>query len=526
MNNEGLEALAALAAAAPAPSTGNVNEGEANKKDREKAAVVAESLPGAEPVDMAAAPAATNLPAHLAAQLQANPAQLHHLRAFGAQLQGAGPNPTAPELALLAASQLQQLPQQRNDISALQNMAYHHLLLQTQQAAAPQQPTAAAQISNTALTAAATQLASLLGLSQTAGNPAAAVNAHALLSATTAAQSKAPSTTHNTPAATQLAAAAQSHAGLLASPAAATPSAASTSMPPPPRSAPSSPAAVAAPKAKSSRSGPGPSLPRSLPTTAKASSVSSRQSSRDSVAEEDEHDDAFHSDDKKEQKRAANRRSAQLSRKRKKQFIEELKDENDDLRRKEQILKSIPDLVVVFDSTGKLWFVSQSISRFIQFNSNELERTSFWDRLCPESVRLLKAAFMDSLAARESHTDTVPLGSGLWDLRLLDKNGSLVTVTLNGVVHFAGERPECVCCIRPKDDGASSSSDGEKAEERPRAVKRQALISDSSTLVAPNAGAEAKVSGKQRGKGREAIRISDSCNSSGSGGSVSGSSDE
>jgi len=190
MNNEGLEALAALAAAAPAPSTGNVNEGEANKKDREKAAVVAESLPGAEPVDMAAAPAATNLPAHLAAQLQANPAQLHHLRAFGAQLQGAGPNPTAPELALLAASQLQQLPQQRNDISALQNMAYHHLLLQTQQAAAPQQPTAAAQISNTALTAAATQLASLLGLSQTAGNPAAAVNAHALLSATTAAQSK------------------------------------------------------------------------------------------------------------------------------------------------------------------------------------------------------------------------------------------------------------------------------------------------------------------------------------------------
>jgi Basic region leucine zipper len=55
---------------------------------------------------------------------------------------------------------------------------------------------------------------------------------------------------------------------------------------------------------------------------------------------------------KKQQKRAANRRSAQLSRKRKKLYIEDLKEENDELRRKEQILRSIPDLIVVFDSVG------------------------------------------------------------------------------------------------------------------------------------------------------------------------------
>merc|ERR1719424_2363164 len=101
---------------------------------------------------------------------------------------------------------------------------------------------------------------------------------------------------------------------------------------------------------------------------------------------------------KKQQKRAANRRSAQLSRKRKKQFIEELKDENDDLRRKEQILKSIPDLVVVFDSSGKLGFVSESVGRFLDASPNELEGTSFWDMICEGSVRLLKAAFIDSLA--------------------------------------------------------------------------------------------------------------------------------
>merc|ERR1712137_184044 len=103
----------------------------------------------------------------------------------------------------------------------------------------------------------------------------------------------------------------------------------------------------------------------------------------------------INAEEKKLQKRAANRRSAQLSRKRKKQFIEELKEENDDLRRKEQILRSIPDLIVVFDSSGKLGFVSHSVSNFLEFTPEDLIGKSFWERLCEDSVRLLKAAFMD-----------------------------------------------------------------------------------------------------------------------------------
>jgi len=152
---------------------------------------------------------------------------------------------------------------------------------------------------------------------------------------------------------------------------------------------------------------------------------------------------------KKQQKRAANRRSAQLSRKRKKQFIEELKEENDDLRRKEQILRAIPDLIVVFDSSGRLGFVSESVNRFLDVEPGKLEGTSFWDLICEESVRMLKAAFMDSLAAREVNSDTAMLGSGVWELRLKDKNSKYIIVTLNGVVHFKGDAPECVCCIRP-----------------------------------------------------------------------------
>lgn len=198
-------------------------------------------------------------------------------------------------------------------------------------------------------------------------------------------------------------------------------------------------------------------------------------------------------EDKKLLKRAANRRSAQLSRKRKKQFIEELKDENDELRRKEQILRSIPDLIVVFDSTGKLWFVSESVTRFLDMTSKELTGTSFWNRLCEDSVRLLKAAFMDSLAARRDDSDTAPLGSGVWELRLVDKDGSFKLVTLNGVVHFSGDRPECVCSIRPSEEfmeqQQKSLSNGARSRENASASANEA--SDSNRSSGTNSANEA-----------------------------------
>lgn len=223
-------------------------------------------------------------------------------------------------------------------------------------------------------------------------------------------------------------------------------------------------------------------------------------------------------EDKREQKRAANRRSAQLSRKRKKQFIEELKEENDDLRRKEQILKSLPDLVVVFDSSGKLGFVSHSVDRLLHFTSTELEGTSFWDRLCEESVRLLKAAFMDSLATREVGSDTAPLGSGVWELRLVDKDKTQKLVALNGVVHFAGDRPECVCTIRPRELNKSKSSNDKNSKKNGHTVS---IDSRQDSADEPSAK-KPKV-----GKSRDLVRISDSGNSTPeSGDSESGSSDE
>ena len=159
-------------------------------------------------------------------------------------------------------------------------------------------------------------------------------------------------------------------------------------------------------------------------------------------------------DDKKRAKRAANRLSAHLSRKRKKMFIEDLKDENSELRRKEQILSSIPDLIVVFDSSGCMSFVSPSVTRFLNYTSEELENTSFWDRLSEDSVRLIKSAFMDALAVkRNDNEDSTPLSNGeSISVTLVDKKQDCWRlVSLKGVVHFAGDSPECVCSIRPVD---------------------------------------------------------------------------
>lgn len=101
----------------------------------------------------------------------------------------------------------------------------------------------------------------------------------------------------------------------------------------------------------------------------------------------------------------------------------------------------------------------------LDFSPDELENTSFWNRLCEDSVRLLKAAFMDALANRKIDEDTSPLGSGLFEINLKDKNGVFNYFTLNGVVNFTGETPECVCSIRPLKSFSLDTVDKNSEEE-------------------------------------------------------------
>ncbi len=178
-------------------------------------------------------------------------------------------------------------------------------------------------------------------------------------------------------------------------------------------------------------------------------------------------------EDKKYAKRAANRLSAHMSRKRKKMFVEDLKEENLELRRKEMILRSIPDLIVVFDSSGSMSFVSQSASRFLNYTSSELENTSFWDRLTEDSVRLIKSAFMDALAVkRKPEDETTPLAEGEpISVRIIDKedkNRKGLPFALKGVVHFAADSPECVCTLcpeTPKSDMAHNNNSHQVSDE-------------------------------------------------------------
>jgi PAS domain-containing protein len=194
----------------------------------------------------------------------------------------------------------------------------------------------------------------------------------------------------------------------------------------------------------------------------------------------DSHSNVMSTEEKRCNKRAANRLSAQLSRRRRKVFMEELKEENEKLRRKESILNSIPDLVVVFDSAGKIGFVSKSVCTMLKFTADELHGSSFWDRLSDDSERLVKAAFMDSLAAKCESSETVPLGQGIWEIQIIDKDLSLKHVTLHGVVHFLGENPQCVCTIRPQDHSSTLNTVYTADTNKNGLVKKISSISSSS----------------------------------------------
>lgn len=142
-------------------------------------------------------------------------------------------------------------------------------------------------------------------------------------------------------------------------------------------------------------------------------------------------------------------------------YIDEVTSENIDLRRKVQILQSIPDLIVVFDSSGCISFVSQSVPTFLDMERKAIEGTTFWDYLTDDSVNLIKSAFMDALAEKRNPEDDSTLlchGESLL-VKLLDKDGCEPSVvSFKGVVHFTDNAPECVSSMRPVATNSTTGS--------------------------------------------------------------------
>jgi len=194
-------------------------------------------------------------------------------------------------------------------------------------------------------------------------------------------------------------------------------------------------------------------------------------------------------EDKKEAKRAANRLSAHLSRKRKKMMVEELRAEIRELRRKEMILKSVPDGVVAFDSSGTVLYANAFASGLLGRDpEGEGESCALWDVVCPASAIGIKSAFMDALAKKDKgHTisgdgggapskqagKTESDGDGdsddpvytlvpLSDEPLRVKFASGEEMLLRGTVHFSDSAPHCVCMICPIEERDRRTFAGER----------------------------------------------------------------
>ena len=127
-----------------------------------------------------------------------------------------------------------------------------------------------------------------------------------------------------------------------------------------------------------------------------------------------------------------------------------LKSENDELRRSEQVLTVILDLVVAFDSSGCITLVSDSFARFFDCTKEELEGTSFWNLLTKPSAQLIKGMFVDALKI-STDGKSVPLGNGeSLAITMFTMYTAVHVASLRGTVHHMGESPECVCSIRPE----------------------------------------------------------------------------
>ncbi|CAN0513701.1 unnamed protein product, partial [Ectocarpus sp. 12 AP-2014] len=103
---------------------------------------------------------------------------------------------------------------------------------------------------------------------------------------------------------------------------------------------------------------------------------------------------------------AANRKSAQLSRKRKKALIEELRYENQDLQRHEDILEVIPDPVFAFDTAnGRVWFASTSASAQFGLSVEDLTSACFFDLMTEDCSKRLRV-LIDTAAKDVSETNS------------------------------------------------------------------------------------------------------------------------
>eukprot|EP00903_Cladosiphon_okamuranus_P008432 g8105.t1 len=200
-------------------------------------------------------------------------------------------------------------------------------------------------------------------------------------------------------------------------------------------------------------------LPAPPPSTQQASVPPQQQQPHQQSSQQQQHlaagfasHDAFEEhmrqQEKKLQKRAANRKSAQLSRKRKKALIEELRYENQDLQRHEDILEVIPDPVFAFDTTsGRVWFASTSASAHFGLSVQDLTSACFFDLMTEDCSKRLRV-LIDTAAKDVTETNSALLHERM-TVRFKKRRGAILLGELSGRLSFLNGVTTAVCSVRP-----------------------------------------------------------------------------
>jgi len=109
-------------------------------------------------------------------------------------------------------------------------------------------------------------------------------------------------------------------------------------------------------------------------------------------------------EEKRQAKRIANRKFAHISRTRKKAFVQELTQQNEQLKRHSMILSMLPDVVFVIGAEGDITFCSDRTVRVLRYGMEELVGRNMADMLAPASKDKLNTLIKQLLLSETSTT--------------------------------------------------------------------------------------------------------------------------
>ncbi|CAM9484028.1 unnamed protein product, partial [Discosporangium mesarthrocarpum] len=102
-------------------------------------------------------------------------------------------------------------------------------------------------------------------------------------------------------------------------------------------------------------------------------------------------------EERKRAKRAANRKAASTSRARKRELVERMSKENEEMRRRMQVLSLLPEMILSVRRDGVVTFASENCQHFLQYSAKEVDGTNIFDLVVQNSHGSLREVLEESL---------------------------------------------------------------------------------------------------------------------------------